>query len=61
MFNNEDSITDNVVGSLFLGGLFYLFQCKGRQEAYKEIEEKNQKDEIESLKRQINELRKQKT
>ncbi len=58
MYYEENSITDYVVGTLFLGGLFYLTHLGGKQAAYKEIEEKKQKDAIQDLKKRFEDLKK---
>jgi len=55
-YRDDCSLTDSIVGTLFMSGLFYLTHLGGKQAAYKEIEEKQQKDEISELRKKLNEL-----
>lgn len=50
---DEDSLTGNIVASLFLGGLFYLFQENGKSIAYKEMEEKKRDEKIANLEKMV--------
>ena len=58
MYHEDESITDYVVGTLFLGGLFYLTHLGGKQAAYKEMEQQKQKDALEDLKKRFEDLKK---
>jgi|GEM_PF-4454059 len=43
-----------LLGTLFLGTLFFLSHLSGRQEAYKERDEQKMRDDIEEMKRKFN-------
>lgn len=56
MFNNESSLTGDILASLFLGGLFYMFQENGKSIAYKEMEEKQRDEKIANLEKMVREF-----
>jgi uncharacterized protein YbjQ (UPF0145 family) len=57
MYDENDWIS-TILGTAILSTMFYFNEKKGRESAYKEIEEKKRNDEMEELKRQIKELKK---
>lgn len=52
--DNHSSVTDIVVGTLFFGAINFISYLSGRESAFKEVEDKKQKDDIEELKRKWN-------
>lgn len=59
-YDEGPGIGETILGTLFISGMFYLNRLAGRQEAYDEIEKKKQKEDIEMLKEQVAENKRQK-
>ena len=61
MFNRDDSLGETLLGTAVLSAMFYFQNwCgreDGRQSAFKEMKDACDRNEIEELKRQINELK----
>ena len=57
MFNNDESWCQSLLGTLFLSGMFYLADRRGRTSAIKEMEDSKRDQEMEELRRQIKELK----
>lgn len=57
MFDNDETWCQSLLGTLFLSGMFYLADRRGRNSAIQEMENSKRDQEMEELKRQINELK----
>lgn len=55
-YRDDSSVTDCVVGTLFFAGLNFLSYWNGRQTAFKEVEEQQQKEKIARLEEQVNQM-----
>lgn len=53
MYNQEESWGSTILGTLFLGSMFYMFERKGRNAAMKELEDSKKDQEINELRRQL--------
>jgi hypothetical protein len=57
---HEDGFLDSWWSPLAFGALYYLGSCRGHSQGVQEMKEKSRDEEIENLKRQINDLKKSK-
>lgn len=56
-YNDHDSIGGTILGTLVCAGLNMFFYKKGRDSVLNQIQEHAKSEEIEELRRQINELK----
>jgi hypothetical protein len=57
MFRDDTSPMGNLLGTLFMAGFYYVARESGKQDALKQIEDKNKDAEIERLRRQLNDYK----
>ena len=59
MFNDDDSFGGNLLGTVLLGGLFWLHGQSVRNSTIKEIRDAAESLELERLRREVEALKKQ--